>query len=380
MNTVGIGIVGCGFVADYYMGTKYAYPHLNIRGVYDIDKKRLQDFCNFYSLHAVDSVEDLLNDPDIQIIVNLTNPSAHFFVSKQALAAGKHVYSEKPLAMGFDDAQALVTEANSKNLIISSAPCNALSKAATAFKQAVETRAVGDIRLVYAELEDGFVPIMPYKKWVSASGARWPYRDEFEVGCTLEHSGYYLGWLVAAFGDIETVTAFSSMRIPNKIGNEMPLDPTDTADMSVGILKFRNGVVVRLSTTIIAERDYSLRAFGDNGVIRVEDCWDNGGDVTVQQYIHIRRRTLLNPLKKKIKPTQALPVHKMRGSKTRMDFLLGIDDLAKAIQTGQQPFLSSQRSLHINEAALALQYAGESAGTYRMKSDLTKTNIGIDLP
>lgn len=370
MEKTVIGIVGCGFVADYYLATKYAYPHLEIRGIFDIDTARLKTFCEFYSVHACTSLDELLNDPSVDLIINLTNPDAHYEVSKQCLLSGKHVYSEKPIAMAFEQAEELVALADEKGLQVSSAPCNALGRSAQTLKKAVNEKVVGEIRLVYAELEDGFVPIMPFKKWYSASGAAWPYRDEFEVGCTLEHSGYYLGWFVAIFGEIQSITAFSDYLLKNKIPGESPLTPDNTADMSIGIIKFSNGVVARLSTTIIAERDYSIRLFGDNGVIRVSDCWNNGDAVRYQRYINIRRKTLLNPLKKSMPPAD-VPVHKMEHSKTKMDFLLGVNDLAIAIQNKTEPFLSKQRSLHINEAALALQYAGNKQNTYIMKTKLT---------
>ena len=366
-----IGIIGCGFVADYYMATKYAYPDLEIRGVYDIDSKRLAHFCQFYKLKACLSEDELLSDPEVSVIVNLTNPHSHYEASLRALKAGKNVYSEKPLAMNYDDAKSLSDFATDKHLFISSAPCNCLGRSAKTFKTAIEKEVVGKPLLVYAELEDGLVSAMPYKKWFSASGAPWPYRDEFEVGCTLEHSGYYIGWLVAAFGEVESVTAFSTDLIKDKVPGEPSLEPNDTADMSIGILKFRNGVVARLSASIIAERDYSIRVFGDRGVLRVKDCWDNGDKVVYQNYINIRRRTLLNPFKSTVKPETNVPVHKMEHSKTKMDFLLGVKELADAVTSKSDLFLTNQRSLHINEVALALQYAGEKSTTYVINTRLS---------
>lgn len=103
-----IAIVGTGFVADYYMTTLRNYPELKLRGAYDRSPERLKAFCAYYSLSAYDSFEAVLADPEVQIVVNLTTPESHFEISHAALSAGKHVYSEKPLAMNYDDAEALV--------------------------------------------------------------------------------------------------------------------------------------------------------------------------------------------------------------------------------------------------------------------------------
>ena len=366
----GIGIIGCGFVADYYMATLYAYPQFEICGVFDIDFERLNIFCSHYDLKACTDANELLNNPEIEVILNLTDPRSHYDVSVACLEAGKHVYSEKPLAMSFSESQELTELAESRGLRISCAPCNALGRSAQTLKQAIEDRTVGAARLVYAQMDDGLVPVMPFKSWYSASGAPWPYRDEFEIGCTLEHSGYSLGILISLFGEIASITAFSDCLIQNKLPNEAALEPDDSADMSVGLIKFSNGVVARLTTTIVAERDYSVRIYGDRGILHLDNCWNNGASVTYQKYINIRRRTLLNPIKRKVKPKKHVAVNKLQHSKTRMDFLLGVNELVQAIRDNGDAGLLSRRALHINEAAIAISNAGASTGTYQMQSGL----------
>lgn len=366
--TTNIAFIGCGFVADYYMATIEKYPDLNVAGVFDIDSERLAAFTKFYSLKAYSNVESLLNDESVTIVVNLTDPRSHFSVSKQCLEAGKNVYSEKPLAMAFDDARALVDLAREKGLHISSAPCSVLGKAARTLSHAVKEKMCGDIKLVYAELDDGLVHKMAYKKWYSLSGAPWPYRDEFEVGCTLEHAGYYLAWLMEMFGPVKSVTAFSDCVVPEKVDPEPPLSPPDAADISFGLLKFESGVVVRLSTTIVAPHDHSIRLFGDKGVLYLNECWDNDDKVYFRKLMRIRRKTFLSPLKKKVKLPQDVNVNKVDRGNTKMDFLLGVQDLAQAVNTGKSHLLNANFSLHVNEVALALQYAGTESATYLTKS------------
>src|SRR4028119_705640 len=179
-------MIGCGFVADYYIDTLANYPWLKLLGVMDRNQERAVKFSNFYSVPMYNSLDEVLADSRVEIVLNLTNPRSHFEVSKACLEAGKHVYSEKPLAMSFEDAQELVDLATERGLYLSSAPCSLLGETAQTIWKALREEVIGQVRLVYAEMDDGLVHRMPYRKWFSASGTPWPYKDEFEVGCTLE--------------------------------------------------------------------------------------------------------------------------------------------------------------------------------------------------
>jgi predicted dehydrogenase len=240
-----IAIVGCGFVADYYLKTLPNYPELEIAGVTDRVKSRIEHFSAYHKVPTYESVQALLADPSVELVLNLTNPRSHYEVSKAALESGKHVYSEKPLAMAMPEAEELVKLADAKGLLISSAPCSLLGETAQTLWKALREQKVGQVRLVYAEMDDGLVHRMPYKSWISESGIPWPYKDEFEVGCTLEHAGYYVTWLTAFFGPAETVTAFSACLVPDK-QTDVALE-VNAPDFSVACIKFASGVVARLT-------------------------------------------------------------------------------------------------------------------------------------
>lgn len=195
-----IAIIGCGFVADYYLNTLPLHPELELTGVADLDEVRLKQFADHHQVRTYPSTEALLADESVQIVLNLTNPRNHYEISKACLEAGKHVYSEKPLAMAIPEAKELVALAAERGLHISSAPCSLLGETAQTVWKALRNNVVGKVRLVYAEMDDGLVHKMPYQQWISESGKPWPYKDEFEVGCTLEHAGYYVNWLTAFLG------------------------------------------------------------------------------------------------------------------------------------------------------------------------------------
>jgi len=352
-----IAIVGCGFVADYYMATLAQYSWMRVAGVFDIDARRLDAFGAYYRLPIYSSLDRLLADQRVSIIVNLTNPRAHYEISRRCLEAGKHVYSEKPLAMHYAQAKELVELAENRGLLISSAPCSVLGDAAQILWRGVRDNVVGKVRLVYAELDDGMVYRMPYKKWISPSGAHWPYKDEFEVGCTLEHAGYYLSWLIAMFGRVERVTACSECLVPEKLPDEELLPP-DTPDFSVGVLKFETGVIARLSTSVIAPHNHAIRIIGDRGTLELKDCWFNDAKVYMRKPITLRRKTFLSPVAVRYKPVvgpREIPTRLDTGG-NRMDFAAGPAELAMSITEGRACRLSPRFSLHVNEVALALQY------------------------
>ena len=181
-----VAFVGCGFVADYYASTLPNYPELELVGVMDREAGRATKFAQHWKLPVVyPTLQALLDDRSVELVLNLTNPRSHFEVSKACLLAGRHVYSEKPLATIFGEAEELVRLAEEKGLHLSSAPCNVLGESAQTAWKALREGAIGKVRLVYAELDDGLIHRMRYTEWINPSGAPWPYKDEFEVGCTL---------------------------------------------------------------------------------------------------------------------------------------------------------------------------------------------------
>ncbi len=359
-----IAIVGCGFVADYYLSTLPFHPQLDLIGVMDRNGDRASKFAERHSVFLYSSLEELLVDPKVDIVLNLTNPRSHYDVSKASLAAGKHVYSEKPLAMTVSEAKELVAMAESQGLQISSAPCSLLGETAQTVWKALRENAVGKVRLVYAEMDDGLVHKMPYQKWLSESGTPWPYQDEFEVGCTLEHAGYYVNWLTAFFGPAETVTAFSSCLVPDK-ELDVELDPPGTPDFSVACIKFQSGVVARLTCSIVAPHDHELRIIGDEGILGIHDCWDYGDSVYIQRLMRIRRKVFMNPIKQKYPLVRESPKFNTKGAQ-RMDFSRGVAEMAAAIEEKRASRMAADVSLHNNELAIAIQDSLETGGCYRL--------------
>lgn len=356
-----IAIVGCGFVADLYAATLALHPDLALIGVTDRDSRRAQDFGRYHSAPVYQDYEDLLSDERVETVLNLTNPESHYAVTRAALEAGKHVYSEKPLAMKLDAARELYELADRRHLRLSGAPCSVLSASAQTMWKALRQDKIGPVRLVYGELDDGMLHKMPYDKWRRPSGVPWPYRSEFEVGCTLEHAGYTVSWLAAFFGPAQVVTAFSSCQVPDKRPGEAI---RSAPDFSVACIRFASGVVARLTCSIIAPRDHSIRVIGDEGILSVRDSWFYAEPVYLRRWLTIGRRTILNPFPRRLAPVRSPYAKLKRRGASQMDYLLGVQELSDAIRDGRPSRLAADFCLHTNEIVLAIHHALEINAPY----------------
>jgi predicted dehydrogenase len=362
-----IAIVGTGYVSDFYLGTLPLHPELVVRGVYDRQPERSAIISRAYGVPVYASLQALLADPQVELVLNLTNPSSHYEVSKAALLAGKHVYSEKPLAMEVAQAKELVALAAERGLRVAGAPCSVLGETAQTLWRTLREQRLGLVRLVYAEMDDGMVHRMQYRKWLSTSGFPWPYKDEFEVGCTLEHAGYYVTWFAAMFGPARRVTTFASTRIPDKLPGETLA--VDAPDFTVACIEYHSGVVARLTCGIVAPHDHKLTIVADEGVLCTDEAWDYRSPVYARRWVSVRRKTFLSPLKTRIAlpaPPHGKP--KTKGSQS-MDFARGPAELAAALREGRPSRLSAAFSLHVNEIALAIHHARRDGAV----CDLTTT-------
>ena len=363
-----LGLVGCGYVAEFYCQTLRHYPGLKLVAAYDRDEKNLDAFCRRWTVRRCNSLDGLLKDSSVQIVLNLTNPRSHDEVIRQCLNAGKHVYSEKPLAMDAARARELADLARQKGLRLSAAPCSLLGETAQTMWKALRENAIGPVRLVYANFDDGMIAAQAPWQWRNGAGVAWPAKDEFEVGATYEHAGYLLTWLAAFFGPARRVTSFAARLIPDK---GIAVD-TLTPDFSVGLIEYDSGIVARLTCSIVAPADRSLMIVGDKGIIKVANARDDKAPVyiraTPSPYSGIERR--VNRLRSFLKlPGYETDWHMWRhypaarigapevASRTKpVDFCRGVAELAEAIEQARPCRLSAEFGCHVVELIERLQY------------------------
>lgn len=393
-----IGIIGCGYVFDHYMKTLHSHPVLQLAGITDIDRSRAEAVAHHYKLKIYNSNEDILSDPEIKLIVNLTNPDSHYEINKACLLAGKHVYSEKPFTKNLSQARELIDLADKKGLILSGAPCNLLSDTMQTIWKAVIDKTIGDPKLVYAEFDDNPIYLMKPEDWTSASGAPWPYRHEYEEGCTIEHAGYHLTWMVAMFGPARSIKAFSSCLISEK--THLHLDPSDTPDFSVACIVFDSGVVARLTNSIIAPLNHEIRIIGDKGMISANTYRHYHCPVYIERFSQLglnarklrsvrtstflqkrfgvggKKQRLIRNKKTKIKNTvfsrpwnlnQMVTCLKNRELGIQ-DKLSGVVEMVESIEQKRKCLIPPDFLVHITELTMAISNAGTNGGTYTLKT------------
>ena len=369
-----IAIIGCGYVAAHYGRTLVNYPGLlELVGAYDQRPATLHTFSQRFNCRAYASLDDVLADAQVEMVVNLTNPRSHYEITKRSLEAGKHVYSEKPLAMELSAAQELAALATSRGLELASAPCSVLSESAETLGKALRDGSIGKVRLVYANFEDGMIaPQMSPWQWQNECGEAWPAKDEFEVGCTYEHAGYVLTWLAAFFGPAKSVTSFASCQLPDK---GIPVDVM-APDFTVGCIEYGDSIVARVTCGLVAPRDKSITVVGDNGTLRVHNVRDDHGRVFLR---HLPSSGSMAGLERRVNHWTA-PLrerfgigawhHECRlpfasgspvprtfvGKGKRVDFCRGPAEVAAAIKEKRPSRLSASLGVHVVELIHALQY------------------------
>jgi predicted dehydrogenase len=366
-------VVGTGYVADFYRKTWDAYPELELTGVWDNNPRNLDAFVKRWGARAYGDLDALLGDDAVDIVLNLTNPRNHFAVTSQCLNAGKHVYSEKPLGMSAREASILVELAETKSLYLASAPSSVLSETAQTLGRAIRDRAIGTVRLVYANFDDGMIaPRMSPWTWTNESGTPWPAKDEFEVGSTYEHAAYVLTWLAAYFGPALRITSFASCQLADK---GIPVDAM-APDFSVGCIEYAGGVVARVTCGLVAPRDKSITVVGDDGVLFVGDVRNDAAPVMLRSAtldgwrgVAARRlRTVDRWLATRVQwpgsealfqrqyPPMRAPRRQFVSVDKPVDFMSGPAEMVDAIRERRRCRLSARLGTHIVEIIEALQY------------------------
>ncbi|MEZ6058140.1 MAG: Gfo/Idh/MocA family oxidoreductase [Planctomycetaceae bacterium] len=367
-------ILGCGYVADFYMATLSSHPELAVSGCYDLNPQRLAEFSKFYKVTAYPSLESLLADDSVEMVLNLTNPRSHYETTKVCLEAGKHVYSEKPLAMDTASAAELAGLAKSRGLGLATAPCSLLSETAQTLWKGVKEGVTGPVKLVYAAFDDGMIHRHHFKKWKSATGAYWPAKDEFEVGCTYEHAAYVLSWLAAIFGPARRIHAYSTTCVTNK---GIAVD-TMAPDFTVGCIEYDNNVVARVTCSILAPLDKSIQIIGEEGMLYTKFVRNDGSPVYFQSttpnrilsgiasrlgHWRVRFEQLLRlpfslsgmKFERKF-PYARRPKFQYSAGNKPVDFLRGPAELVRSIAEARPCRLSPELGVHLTEVIESLQH------------------------
>ncbi|MEW5788210.1 MAG: Gfo/Idh/MocA family oxidoreductase [Pseudomonadota bacterium] len=376
LQPVGIGCVGAGFVFDAYMQTHHLHPWLDLRAVFDRDTARARQVKDYFGTPMVDSLEAILGDPSISIVLNLTNPSEHFAVTKALLEAGKHVYSEKPLATTVGEARALAQLAEARGLQVGCAPSSLFGEAAQTLWRALRRGQIGQPRMVIANLDEGASHHQNLAETlINPSGAKWPAWDEYRVGCTAEHAGYVLTWMVAFFGSVRRVMSYSKVFFPDK-GIPIPVGEM-APDYATAMLEFENGVVAQINSSVVTPPNHGLYVVGETGYLKVDHVWPFACPVTLVQHARPWLTETVAPVSEPVWDPKGLSRPWYYRHWRLRDYLLdpadrafgvgddkmrGVTEFMLAIASGQPYGLGGDFSAHITEVTYAIQDGTTHAG------------------
>ena len=192
-----VGLIGCGHISETYFRAEKYFNNIKIVKCAYINLKNALKCAKTYKIKAV-TVNELLKDKEVEIILNLTIPKAHYQVAKQALINGKHVYSEKPLAINFNDGKELLKIAKKKKLYIGNAPDTFLGGGIQKSKELVDKKIIGKINLGNA--------IFAFPGVQSYHPNPEPWFAKKEGGPVIDMGPYYLTALVNLLGPAKKVT------------------------------------------------------------------------------------------------------------------------------------------------------------------------------
>jgi predicted dehydrogenase len=338
-STFNIGVVGCGDISGIYFEQCRKFDALNLVACSDLDPSRAEARAGKFGVQKILTTDALLLDPEIDIVLNLTPPATHFEVSLAALVAGKHVYSEKPLAIDRPTGLKLIDEANSRNLRIGCAP---------------DTFMGAGIQTAIRLLDDGSIgkPAAATAFMVCHGHEHWHPSPEFYYqpggGPLFDMGPYYLTALVVLLGPVRRVTGSARISFPERTITSEPKKgkvvkvevPTHVA----GVLDFASGAVATLimSFDVWSANLPRIEIYGSEASLSVPDPNGFGGPVRLRAKSDDQWREMELPFPY---------VDNSRG--------IGVAEMARAIASDRPHRAAGELAYHVLDVMHALHEASD---------------------
>jgi len=272
-----IGLLGCGHISETYFRSRKYFNNINITACADLNMESAKKCAKEYNIIAK-NVDELLVDKNIDVILNLTNPTAHYETIKKTLLAGKHSYCEKPLAIKFEQGKELIELANSKKLYLGNAPDTFLGGGGQLTKQIIDSGEVGKIKL--GNFTFAFPGVQSWhpnpEPWFIEGG-----------GPILDMGPYYYTMLVNLLGPAKSIKAISSTVSEfRKIGegSKKGLDfKVEIPTSYYIVIEFQNDAMIQgfLSFDVINHKSNFIDLYGTKGTIIGPDPNMFGGPISV---------------------------------------------------------------------------------------------------
>jgi len=361
-----VGLIGCGHIAETYFRAQKYFNNIKIMKCADINNKSAEKCASIYGIKAL-SVNEILNDKEVEIILNLTIPKAHYEVAKKALLHNKHVYSEKPLAINFKDGKELLNIANKKKLYIGNAPDTFLGGGNQKSKELLEKNTIGKINLGNAIF--AFPGVQSYhpnpESWFSKK----------EGGPVIDMGPYYLTALVNLLGPAKEVSGsimrgvnYRTIGIGPKKGKKFKVECPTTY---LSTVVFENDTVIRLTLSfdVIAHQRNHIELYGKKGSLIVPDPNMFGGSVYICKKLgdpwkefKTEKMSLgkINIRNKSLRANETSTNANYRGA--------GLSEMAYCIENKKKHRCSGELSLHILDIIQSTMKASKTGKKQKIKT------------
>ncbi len=355
---LGVGIVGCGNISTTYFSLSPLFKGIEVRSCADINPAAAKAKAKEYGVRA-ESVADLLAADDVDIVVNLTIPAVHYEISRQALDAGSHVYSEKPFVLTVKEGLDLKKRAAKKGLRVGSAPDTFLGGAHQLVRDLIDKGKLGRIT-------GGTCHVM------SHGMEHWHPNPDFffqpGAGPVLDIGPYYITNLVQLIGPVRRVTALAAT--PQKFrtiangprnGQKVPVDTPTTIH---SVLEFENGALVTLNASwdVWAHGHAPMELYGEDGTVYVPDPNFFGGNVRYTTGSSEVKRTPA------WKHPFGVPNQKHSHGMMANYRTAGLADMALAIQGDRPHRCSLELALHVVDVMTAVLKSAETGKSVAMQT------------
>ena len=347
MKPVGVGVIGCGNISSAYLTAAKRFPILDIVALADANPAAAEARAKEFGLRAC-SLEALLADPAVEIVLNLTVPTAHVEVGLRAIAAGKHVHSEKPLGVNVAEARRLIEAADAKGLRLGCAPDTFLGGAHQTARQCIDRGLIGR-------------PIGGTAFFMCPGHERWHPNPGFYYqtggGPMLDMGPYYVTDLVNLLGPVESVVGVATRTRSERLTTSEPLAgtriPVHVDTHVTGTLLFVSGaaVGVTMSFDVAKHRHVPLEIYGEAGSLLVPDPNYFGGQIEFAAAGEDWREI----------PTE----HAYADGNYR---ILGVADMAHALRTHRPHRASGALAYHVLEVMEAFQASSDAGRSIAISS------------
>ncbi|HEX7735209.1 MAG TPA: Gfo/Idh/MocA family oxidoreductase [Ktedonobacteraceae bacterium] len=334
MDKVSVGVIGCGKISSVYLQAPSKFNILKIVACADQVRERAESQAATYGVPRALSVEELLADPEVEVVLNLTIPKAHAEIGIAALQAGKSVYGEKPLALDREQGLAFLRLAQERKLLVGSAPDTFLGGGIQTCLELINSGAIG-------------TPVAATAFMLGHGPESWhPDPDFFYqpgAGPLFDIGPYYLTALIALMGPIKRVTGAARITFPERPITSQPHAGTmikvNTPTHIAGTLEFTNGPIATLITSFDVWHHHlpNIEIYGTEGTLRVPDPNTFGGPILL--------RRMDEPEWREIPITRDY---------TRESRGIGLADMAYALRTGQPHRASEALAYHVLDTMQAL--------------------------